>query len=183
DEQVNAIAFECEKLAHGEPSGIDNTISTYARPMLFRNDGELHLQTLTLPTMPPLLVANGNDAGLTHEQVAGVRARYERAPQRYNSLFDEIDALSVAGAELLQQEDYNELGLLMNICQGLLNAIEVSTPALENMITIARQSGAAGAKLTGAGGGGSVVALCPGSIDDVQSALQQAGYRTLILQS
>ncbi len=182
DEQVNAIAFDCEKLAHGKPSGIDNTISTYSEPMLFRNDGELHVRRLALTAMPPLLIANGNEAGLTHEQVAGVRSRYERAPHRYDALFDEIDALSVAGAELLQAQDYEELGLLMNICQGLLNAIEVSTPALENIVTIARRAGATGAKLTGAGGGGSVVALCPESIDEVQSALRQAGYRTLVLQ-
>ena len=182
DEQINAIAFECEKLAHGAPSGVDNTISTFSQPMLFRNDGGLQLQTLTLQAMPPVLIAHGDQAGLTHEQVAGVRARYERAPQRYDALFDQIDSLSVAGAKLLEAQNYDELGLLMNICQGLLNAIEVSTPGLEEMISIARRSGAAGAKLTGGGGGGSMVALCPGSIDDVQGALRLAGYSTLVLQ-
>ena len=67
----------------------------------------------------------------------------------------------------------------MNLCHGLLNAIQVSTPDLENMVTIARQNGAAGAKLTGAGGGGSIVALCPDTEDVVRSALHQAGYKTL----
>jgi hydroxymethylglutaryl-CoA reductase len=66
----------------------------------------------------------------------------------------------------------------MNVCHGLLNAIEVSTPDLENMVAIARQSGAIGAKLTGAGGGGSIVALCPGAEDKVRAALHQAGYKT-----
>ena len=67
----------------------------------------------------------------------------------------------------------------MNICHGLLNAIEISTPDLENIINIARENGASGAKLTGSGGGGSVVALCPDSIEEVQKALHQAGYETL----
>ncbi len=181
DERINAIAFECEKLAHGDPSGIDNTISTFARPMLFRNDGELEGHALDLGSVPPLLIAHGTEAAPTREQVAGVRSRYERAPERYEALFDEIDKLSVAGAKLLQTKDYEDLGLLMNVCQGLLNAIEVSTPALEKMIALARQAGAVGAKLTGGGGGGSVVALCPGSIESVGRALRAAGYRTLVL--
>ena len=67
----------------------------------------------------------------------------------------------------------------MNICHGLLNAIQVSTPDLENMVALARQSGAVGAKLTGAGGGGAMVALCPGFEDQVRLALQRAGYATL----
>ena len=68
----------------------------------------------------------------------------------------------------------------MNVCHGLLNAIGVSTPGLERMVAIARQAGAAGAKLTGAGGGGSIVALCPDGVDPVRRALQQAGYQALV---
>jgi hydroxymethylglutaryl-CoA reductase len=82
---------------------------------------------------------------------------------------------------VLASRNYDELGRLMNICQGLLNAIGVSTPELEGMIGIARAAGATGAKLTGAGGGGSIVALCPGSVDDVTSALRSAGFRTISL--
>jgi hydroxymethylglutaryl-CoA reductase len=182
NERVNAIAFECEKLAHGTPSGVDNTISTFAEPMLFCNDGTLQLEPLMLTEIPPILVACSNEAGLTSDQVAGVRARYERAPHRYNALFDEIDKISLAGVELLQGQKYEELGLAMNVCHGLLNAIEVSTPELERMVVMAREAGAAGAKLTGGGGGGSIIALCPGTMDNVRSALQQGGYRTLVLQ-
>jgi hydroxymethylglutaryl-CoA reductase len=182
NERINEIAFECEKLAHGTPSGVDNTISTYAEPMLFCNDGTLQITPLSLVEVPPIVIACSNEVGLTSEQVAGVRSRFERAPQRYNALFDEIDRISLAGAELLQAQNHEELGLAMNVCHGLLNALEVSTPELERMVTIARRAGAAGAKLTGGGGGGSIVALCPGTMDRVQNALQQAGYRTLVLQ-
>jgi hydroxymethylglutaryl-CoA reductase len=181
DERVNAIAFECEKLAHGTPSGVDNTVSTYAEPMLFRNAGTLHTQTLRLAEAPPLLIASSHETGLTSQQVAGVRQRYERSPQRYDAIFDEIDELSRRGAELLQAGNYDELGLLMNICHGLLNAIEVSTPQIEDIVSIARRAGAVGAKLTGGGGGGSVVALCPTEPGRVADALQEAGYRALVL--
>lgn len=181
DKRINEIAFECEKLFHGTPSGVDNTISTYAEPMLFSNDGGLLIEPLVLQEVPPVVVAWGNEAGLTSEQVAGVRARYDRATDRYESLFNEIDQISVAGARLLQAQNYGELGLAMNVCHGLLNALEVSTPELERMILMARNAGAAGAKLTGAGGGGSIVALCPDTIDVVRSTMQQAGYQTLVL--
>ena len=182
DERVNAIAFECEKLAHGTPSGVDNTLATYAEPMLFRNGNELLIKRLTLAKVPPLLIAYGHEAGLTNEQVAGVRERRAQSPARYDALFDEIDSISVAGAALLEAGNFAELGLSMNVCQGLLNAIEVSTPELERMVTLARRSGATGAKLTGAGGGGSIIALCPGTMDRVEAAMQQAGYRTLGLK-
>lgn len=180
DARVNEIAFACEKLAHGTPSGVDNTISVYAEPILFRNDGELSIETIELSVPPPVVIASGQQVGLTSEQVAGVRDRRQKAPARYDALFDEIDELSLSGATLLREGDYAGLGVLMNICHGLLNALQVSTPELEHMVTLARQSGATGAKLTGGGGGGSIVAMCPGCVDEVQRALGQAGYRTLV---
>ncbi len=181
DERVNEIAFECEKLAHGTPSGVDNTISTYAAPMLFRNDGSLQIERLDLVETPPIVIASSGTASLTSTQVEGVRRRYDKAPARYSALFDEIDSISLAGAEFLRSRDYAGLGLLMNVCHGLLNAIEVSTPELERMILLARRAGASGAKLTGAGGGGSVIALCPGAVDEVRESYRRAGYQTLLL--
>ncbi len=181
DEQVNEIAFACEKLAHGTPSGVDNTLSCYGEPMLFRSSGELEIDTVQLDVTPPLLVGFSHEAGLTHEQVAGVRSRFDQDEHNYNRIFDQIDDLTIAGAKALVAGQYAELGSLMNLCHGLLNAIQVSTPDLENMVSIARENGAAGAKLTGAGGGGSIVALCPGTEDAVHGALRQAGYTTLSL--
>jgi len=179
DVDVNEIAFASEKLAHGTPSGIDNTLSCYGRPMLFRNSGSLEIEVLPLDEMPPLVIGFSHEAGRTHEQVAGVKARFDQDEARYNAVFDQINDISKAGAKALQARQYQELGSLMNLCHGLLNAIQVSTPDLENMVSIARRHGAMGAKLTGAGGGGSIVALCPETEDVVRSALHQAGYKTL----
>ena len=180
DARVNAIAFECEKLAHGTPSGVDNTVSTYAQPMLFRNDGGLEVTTIEVGEEPPLLIAWGDEKGRTSELVAGVRSRRDEMPEHFDALFDEMDSLSLQGAELLGSGSWQELGALMNVCHGLLNAIGVSTPTLERMVALARQAGAAGAKLTGAGGGGSIVALCPDGVDVVEEALRQCGYQTLV---
>ena len=181
NERINAIAFECERLAHGTPSGVDNTIATYAHPMLFRRGEELEFSSIELSEPAPIVIAFGGATGMTIEQVAGVRARREKNAAHYDAIFSEIDAISCAGAEALAAADYAQLGALMNICHGLLNAIEVSTPELEDMVSIARASGAAGAKLTGAGGGGSIVAICPGTQDAVAAALVAAGFETMTL--
>ena len=180
DERVNAIAFASEELAHGTPSGVDNTLSTYATPMLFCNDGELQVTTIEIGEPPPLLIAWGDETGRTSVQVAGVRERRNRALVHFDAVFDEMDSLSRQGADLLRAGDWHELGELMNLCHGLLNAIGVSTPTLERMVTLARQAGAAGAKLTGAGGGGSIVAMCPDGIAAVEQILRESGYQTLV---
>jgi len=182
DAGINEIAFDCERMAHGTPSGIDNTLATYGEPMLFsRNDG-LQTERIELGEPPPLVIACSSQGGLTGEQVAAVRARRAESPAHFDALFDAMDRLSTEGASLLVEGDYAALGRRMNIAHGLLNAIGVSTPELEQMVAIAREAGAAGAKLTGAGGGGSIVALCPGCVDKVRSALQDAGYRTLAIE-
>jgi hydroxymethylglutaryl-CoA reductase len=182
DEAVNEMAFECEKLAHGTPSGIDNTIATYATPMLFRNAGTLDVKAIETPGAPPIVIACSSERGLTKDMVAGVRSRREQGREHYDAIFAQMDRLSLAGAAALERGDYDELGRLMNICHGLLAAIEVSTAELDAMVAIARSAGAAGAKLTGAGGGGSMIALCPGCVDAVSSALQAAGFRTISLE-
>ncbi|HEX7060791.1 MAG TPA: hydroxymethylglutaryl-CoA reductase, degradative [Woeseiaceae bacterium] len=174
DAAVNAHAFACEELAHGTPSGIDNTVATFGRPILFRKATGV-VETLALPESPPLVIAAGRTRGITRDQVAAVRARFERQRDRYNALFDEIDALAVAGAAALGRGDLLALGELMNVCHGLLNALQVSTPELESMVHVARTNGALGAKLTGAGGGGSIVALAPGRTGEVARALEASG--------
>ena len=179
-ERTNAIAFECEHLAHGTPSGVDNTLATFARPMLFRHAGELEIRTLEPGQPPPLVIATSSGPGATAAQVAAVRARRTALAAHYDAVFDEMDALAIEGAALLEANDLDRLGRLMNLCHGLLNALEVSTPELEMMVRIARSAGAAGAKLTGAGGGGSVVALCPGNAAAVAQALEDAGFPTLV---
>jgi len=181
DDAINQLAYLCEKIAHGSPSGVDNTVATYAAPMLFNNTNGLEVTHLDLSDQPPLLVAFSSQRGSTLEQVDAVRARHASQSEHYDALFDAIDQLSLAGAEALQAADYERLGALMNIGHGLLNAIGVSTPELEDMVAIARSAGATGAKLTGSGGGGAIVALCPGKISQVAAALAGAGYGTLSL--
>ncbi len=181
NETVNRIAFDCECVAHGSPSGVDNTLATYAEPLFVQNDGELRMEPLSLEAPPPVVVAFSGQMGSTREQVDAVRARRELSPAAYDALFEQMGALSSSAVPRLREGDYAGLGALMNVCHGLLTAIEVSTPELESMVQIARSAGAIGAKLTGGGGGGSIVALCPDPVDDVVAAFAESGYKTLVL--
>ncbi len=176
DAAVNDLAFDCEKLAHGTPSGIDNTLATFGQAVLYRRNAEPSTVPLDLAEAPPIVVASSGKRGVTRDQVAGVRARMSQQPDRFRAIFDEMDRIALAGAEALKTVSYEELGGLMNVCHGYLNAIGVSTIELEQMIAIARGAGALGAKLTGAGGGGSIVALCPGRERAVADSLRRAGY-------
>lgn len=178
-EKINDIAFSCEKLAHGSPSGIDNTLSCFGRSILFQKNKSPNYEIIELDELPPLLIGFSRRSSHTIQQVGDVNSRYNKNMSQYEAIFNQIDDISCKGAKALKTNDYDALGGLMNICHGLLNAIEVSTPDLENMINIARENGAIGAKLTGSGGGGSIVALCPDSIDKVQQSLHQSGYETL----
>jgi hydroxymethylglutaryl-CoA reductase len=179
DRAVNALTFECEKLAHGTPSGIDNTLAVYSRPILFSRNNQTEIKDIPLHEAPPLVVAFSGVAGSTRTQVAAVHALYESDSEICNRLFDEIGRLSIAGYDALVSSDYARLGNAMNLCHGLLNALQVSTPVLEEMVHLARATGAVGAKLTGGGGGGSVVALCPDRVDQVTQAFQSAGFEVI----
>jgi hydroxymethylglutaryl-CoA reductase len=181
--EIDKLAYRCEMITHGTPSGIDNNLATFGEAVLFSKGSRNRTRTLSLAKLPPLVIAASGVRGATKDQVAGVRERYEQNQVLYTTIFDEIDEMSVAGAAALQEEDYELLGSLMNVCHGFLNAIEVSTPELENMVSIARDAGAIGAKLTGAGGGGSIVALCPDRESEVAGALEAAGYQIVQIQA
>lgn len=179
DEQVNQLAFESEQIAHGQPSGIDNTVATYGQPLLFRKGSPPLIEPLNVPEPLTLVVGMTHKEGLTAKTVARVREARDRNPRLYEKVFDDIDALVLQAVSALQDRDVAALGELMNVCQGLLNALQVSTPELEQLIGIARRAGAVGAKLTGGGGGGAMIALCQDNADAVQAAIERRGFRTL----
>ncbi|HVS02848.1 MAG TPA: hydroxymethylglutaryl-CoA reductase, degradative [Thermoanaerobaculia bacterium] len=182
DDAVNALAFECEKIAHGTPSGIDNTIATFGRPLLFRAGDPPMRRFLELRQPIPVVVGISGVESLTAKMVARVRAAWEKNRDLYERIFDEMDQLALQAVTALERHDLEQLGQLMNVCQGLLNALQVSSWELEEMIQIARDHGAVGAKLTGGGGGGSIVAICPDDPGRVAEAIRRAGYQAMEVQ-
>lgn len=182
DERVNALAFECEKIAHGTPSGIDNTLSVYGQTMLFRAGETPKREVIEIRQPVQLVVGISGIESLTAATVARVRKAREAHPGLYEKIFDQIDSLVLEGVDALVEHKLETLGEMMNVCQGLLNAMQVSSWELEEMIQIARRHGALGAKLTGGGGGGSIIALCPpepGAADRIETGLREAGYQAM----
>ncbi|MFQ5610143.1 MAG: mevalonate kinase, partial [Woeseiaceae bacterium] len=176
DEQVNELAYQSEQIAHGQPSGIDNTLATYGKPLVFRKGTPPLVEPLIIPQPLSLVIGRTRTEGLTAKTVQRVREARERQPKLYEKIFDDIDALVLQAVTAVHETDIATLGELMNVCQGLLNALQVSTPEIERLIGIARRAGALGAKLTGGGGGGAVIALCDENADRVQRAMERQGF-------
>jgi hydroxymethylglutaryl-CoA reductase len=179
DEQVNELAFLSEEIAHGTPSGIDNTLATYGRPLVFRRGIPPLVELLNIPQPLHLVIGMTRAEGLTARTVGHVAEARERNPRLYEKIFDDIDALVLQAVSALQDMQLGAVGELMNVCQGLLNALQVSTPELERLIGIARGAGALGAKLTGGGGGGAMIALCDGDTTAVHNAIERQGFRAI----
>ena len=179
DDEVNRLAFESEKLAHGNPSGLDNTLACYGKALVFRAGDPPLVEPLNIREPIPAVIGMTGLEGLTAKTVGRVREAWQQDNKLYERIFDQIDALTLRGIQAIQDNDLPTLGQLMNICQGMLNALQVSTPELEKVCAIARENGALGAKLTGGGGGGSIVAICDGDPEPVVSAIRAAGFQAM----
>lgn len=186
DAEVSALAYESEKVAHGRASGIDNTMAAYGGFMLFKKgetaDKPAEMRKITPARPIPIVIGMSGVESLTAITVGRVHDAWKRNPDLYEGIFKDVDALTLRAVAAVERGDLAELGELMNINQGLLNALQVSSWELEELIEIARKNGALGAKLTGGGGGGSMVALCDGNSEEVARAIQRAGYRTMVTQ-
>ncbi len=182
DEAINELAYESEKIVHGTPSGIDNTMATYGKFILFRKGNPPEMKEIKVPKPIPIVIGLSGVESLTAKMVARVREAWEKNRSLYDSIFKQIDELVLEAAEAVQRYDLEKLGELMNVNQGLLNALQVSSWELEELIEIARNNGALGAKLTGGGGGGAMVALCPDNAEEVAEAMRRAGYKAMVTQ-
>ncbi len=182
DEKINAFAYECEKSAHISPSGVDNTIATYGKPMVFRpgTDSSEPSYQFVKPGQPlHLLIGISGRESLTANMIARVAEGREKNRKTYEKIFDEIADLAESSVVAFEEGNLARLGALMNVCHGFLNAMHLSTPELESLIHIARDNGALGAKLTGAGGGGSMIALFEEPPTLAVESIQNAGYSAL----
>lgn len=184
DEQVNELAYKSEQIVHGTPSGIDNTMATYGKFILYRRGNPPLIKPLEVSQPIPLVIGITGVESLTARMVSNVRNAWEKNKLMYERIFTEINAITLRGMKAILRNDLETLGELMNINQGLLNAIQVSSWELEELIEIARKSGALGAKLTGGGGGGAMIALAATdeAAQKIAANMRKAGYRAIVTQ-
>lgn len=180
DEQINQFAYEIEKLHHGTPSGIDNTVVTYARPVYFMRGQPI--ETFKVGAPFTLVIADTGIAAPTKESVGDVRKLWEADKPRWEKVFDHIGEIANEARDAIESGKIKELGSLMNANHALLHSLTVSSPELDHLTEAARRSGASGAKLSGGGRGGNLIALVEADkAAHVAASLLSAGAKRTIV--
>jgi mevalonate kinase len=171
-DEIAKLAHQVELLVQGSASSIDTILSTYGGIVYLSRDAE-EIIKLDIDPEIPLIIGYTSKRGNTGKLVESVRLKMETSPQVMIPLFNSMEALTNGAREALTSGDHRMIGEFMNINHGLLDAIGVNTDELSKMVYIARKSGALGSKITGAGGGGSMIAYCPGKVDIVIESINE----------
>ncbi len=169
DEQVSALTYEVEKIYHGTPSGIDNTVVTYAMPVYFIKGQPI--QTFTVSSPFTIVIGNTGVRSPTSVAVGDVRKNWQADPAPSEALFAQIGEIAQQARQAIEAGEIEALGPLMDANHKLLQALTVSSPELDRLVDAARQAGALGAKLSGGGRGGNMIALADA---DNAAAIAQA---------
>ena len=191
-ERINRWAFVGEMCIHGNPSGVDNTVSTGGKAVLFKREDYSKAPNVTpLYTFPelPLLLVNTRQARSTATEVAKVAALKKSQPVITGLILDAIDKITESAHDMITAPGFDEedhesaqvLGSLMKINHGLLVSLGVSHPRLERISELVDIAGVGWTKLTGAGGGGSSITLLkpdvsPESLRSLEAALDEENF-------
>jgi mevalonate kinase len=188
NEKINAAAYEGEKGYHGTPSGIDNTAATYGGLIWFKRNlqgGPNIIEKLKMKEPVEIVIANTGITASTSKVVAEVKQKREGQPKKFDLIFESYEQLVLKAREALIENHLEKLGKLMEENQELLRQIDVSSTELENLINIAMDQGALGAKLTGTGRGGNMFVLTPGKelqerVYDIFTKKGYTAWKTII---
>ena len=154
---ISDLVFETEVIHHGTPSGIDNTVVAFEKPICFVKDVGWEVFWVKTPFL--LAIADTGIVSSTKEVVGDLRRRYEAEPARYDPIFKQIEEIVTAARSAIEQGQAEDLGQLMAANHALLQDLGVSSPELDCLVVSAREGGALGAKLSGGGWGGNMIAL------------------------
>lgn len=180
NDQINSLAYEIEKLHHGTPSGIDNTVVTYARPVYFIKGQPI--ETFKVGASFTLVIADTGINAPTKESVGDVRKLWESNKSKWEKVFDEIGEIVRNAKENIENGEWKSLGALMDANHAFLQRLTVSSPELDRLVESARSSGASGAKLSGGGRGGNMIALVEKDrAAQVSEALMSSGAKRMIV--
>lgn len=183
DNELNNLVYEVEKIYHGTPSGVDNTVIVFEQPIYFVRTKPI--ERLKIFTPFTLLIADTGVAASTKVAVGDVRRLYNTNEMIVSAVLDSIEHLVIRGRTAIEAGDLFSLGKVMNENHELLQKLTVSSPILDNLVQVAQSAGAFGAKLTGGGRGGNMIALVSKEqIPHIKSRLLSAGavkvYQTVV---
>ena len=168
-DDAQRVALAWERVFHGNPSGVDTAMAISGGVAVYRRTPQAGEQSLTPVAFAKplrLVVAHSGQSGSTKKMVEQVAHQKERDAAKFAQTLDAIEAIVKNGTAALERGDHVALGRLFDMNQALLSTWLVSTDTLEHLCGVAREAGALGAKLTGGGGGGCMIAV----VDTVHSA-------------
>jgi len=174
-EEIANTGHEIEKKVQGAASPTDTYVSTMGGVVMIPHRRKLkHIDC-------GIVIGNTNAISSTKELVENVAELRDSYPDIIIPVLSTIGKMSIIGEELVNASDYTSIGNLMNVNHGLLDAVGVGSPELSSLVYAARRNGALGAKITGAGGGGCMVALTDASgTGNVANAITAAGGEAII---
>ena len=177
NEVVSQLTYEVEKIHHGTPSGIDNTVVSYEQPVFFIRQAPKNLIEPFVVKRPlHLLIGNTGVRSSTRDAVLDVRRQWEANPETFEDIFDACGQIAQSARTAIEQGDIAQIGKLMRENHTWLQKMTVSSPELDKLVLAAMDAGALGAKLSGAGRGGNMIALVKEETEDIVSkALINAG--------
>ncbi|NQS91593.1 MAG: mevalonate kinase, partial [Chloroflexi bacterium] len=181
DKEVSDLTYIVEIIHHGTPSGIDNTVVAHQKPVYYQKGDPLQLLSIGEPFS--ILIVDTGIPGKTREAVAGVREKWLDDPDSLNQIFSDIGLISKSAKDLIESGSTEQLGPLMNQNHLLLQKLGVSTPRLDQLVQIARDHGALGAKLSGGGLGGHLIALVERDSETIAENLILAGASSAMITS
>jgi mevalonate kinase len=188
NEQVNALAYEIEKIHHGTPSGIDNTVIAYGKPVFFVKGQPI--ETFRVGKPFTIVIGNTGISAPTKKAVGDVRVLWKADKAHWEKVFDKIAEIVKKAKEKIENGELEGLGDLMNQNHALLQEMTVSSPELDRLVNAARKAGALGAKMSGGGRGGNMIALVRPEIaeavskhalSEVEASLKEAGAKNTII--
>jgi len=178
-DEIFQAAFDAEKIVHGTPSGVDPAISTYGGVIQYIR-GE-KIKPLNIEVDLPLIIGDTMKERSTGEMVAHVNDLKRHYPSIIDNIIRAGGEIVARSIEALEAGDLKVLGEMMNMNHALLCSVGVSSEPLERLVLAARRADALGAKLTGAGGGGCIVALATAEkLRDIAEAIERAGGQAFI---
>jgi mevalonate kinase len=174
------LGRDLERIFHGTPSGVDPATAALGACVRFVCGEPPTITPVVAPRPLRLLVAYGDRARSTGAAVGGLRERWELDRTRYERLFDEVATIVESGVVAVEEGDVDALGAAFERNQTLLAALGVSSPEIDALLASARAAGACGAKLTGGGVGGAIVAVAR-DVESVAARLRRTDVTTFVV--
>lgn len=182
DDEVDAGAYQGEIAYHGPTtSGIDNMVSTYGGVICLTRGDPNVIRKMKFTEPVEVVIGDTGIIANTKALLSAIAERRKSFPDRYGRILQGAREIAEEAMAGIERFDLKAIGRLMDRNQSLLAEAEISCPELDLLITLARDAGALGAKLTGSGGGGCMLALTPGKElqEKVASAIEARGFQAL----